>query len=938
MTANVRNESASASPKGAAKPFAIGGVAALAILFVAFALRVYRLDAVGLEGDEAFSVKAAYSGLSDIVHLVSTTDPHPPLYYSLLHGWCLLAGSSEFAVRFPSVVANVLTIVFVVKLADFYSWRYAGLVGAILLALNPYQVWYSQEARVYAPVALFGIVAVYYALLFLRKDKALHLGLYGVFILLSMYSHYYAGFLFVFVNLLLLSAMWDKTTRRPTLLRWLGAQAIIGVLYFPWLVYARDMALSYTPFKRGTVDLLAIVKESLVSYSLGLSMPQSTGFILSLGFLAIVIAGLIFAGRSAGIRPAWFIYSFAVGYLLTPITLGFLVSLFRPLFQARYVMVSAPAFYLVLGLGVVGLYTRARPLGVAAGLFVVCTQAYSLHNYFYDYTYAKTDFPKAITYIENHLQPGDAILLDGWSQTLQFWYYYTLRAKQPAPSYLFPLAEPNRWDVTPERLDEIMARHRGVWLLDYDVLSDDPERRVESYLAKNYYQALYKRVELNRVVYYASGPEAAPNTTPLSISCGQDAILKSLSISSTSVRPGELLPLAIDWQATSEKPRDYAVSWRLLDSSGRIVLQRDSEPDSGFWPTSTWTRGQEVIDRYAMPIPTFLPPGQYSLAIVPYDKASGAPCEVRQGDDAPPVDIVQSARVQVLDAPPAGAIDEPSPSNTSHFAFGELNLLGYDLYGQSFKPGDSIVARLFWQAAKDVGQNYELTARLLTDKGEVVQEKRSGVGPPWFPTSQWRAGRMIATYVDVPVPPRTSSGTYRLSIVMRADGVGENTFSGFPEITVISRERTFQIPPITYPTRVDFGGIVELLGYDLQPGPNEVLTAGQEVKLTLYWKALREVPDSYKVFTQLLGEDQKIYAQHDSVPLNGEAPTSSWVQGEVLEDSYKMTVRPEASTGKYRMVVGLYDPTKGNRVPLADGSGDAFVVASFLVNSPGVRP
>jgi len=159
--------------------------AALTIVFVAFLIRIYRLDAVGLGGDEAFSIEAAYSGFSSILRMASASEPHPPLYYSFLRMWYLLTGTSEFALRFPSLVANVLTIAFVLKVADLFSWRSAGLVGAALLALNPYQVWYSQEARMYAQVALFGLIAIYFALRVLREGKLLYLGLYAAFMLLS---------------------------------------------------------------------------------------------------------------------------------------------------------------------------------------------------------------------------------------------------------------------------------------------------------------------------------------------------------------------------------------------------------------------------------------------------------------------------------------------------------------------------------------------------------------------------------------------------------------------------------------------------------------------------------------------------------------------------------------------------------------------------------
>ncbi|MDO8673274.1 MAG: glycosyltransferase family 39 protein [Dehalococcoidia bacterium] len=907
-------------------------------MVVAFGLRVYRLDAVGLEGDEAFSIQAAYSGLAGIIHMVSTVEPHPPLYYSFLRGWFTLTGTSEFALRYPSLIANVLTIAFLIKVANFFSWRHAGLVGAVLLTLNPYQVWYSQEARMYTPAALFGLIAIYSALLFLRGGKLRYLGLNTVFTVLCMYSHYYGIFLFVFTNLLLLSAMWRE--RRPGLdfYRWLGGQTIVALLYFPWLAYASDIALTYTPFKRGTIDLLSIVKEGLVNYSLGLSVPRDTGFVLSLGFLAVVIAGLWFAGQIRDKFPAWLKYSFVAGYLLAPLTLGFLVSLFRPMYQARYFMVSSPAFFLVLGLGLVGLYRRAPLLGLAAGLFVVSAQSYSLYNYYYDYAYVKTDFADAVAYIESHGQPGDAIVLDGWSQTFQFWYYDTLRIKDPLPSYLFPLAEANGWDLTPGKLDNIMAKHKGVWLLDYDVKAYDGDRLVENYLARTYYQSLYKQVGWNRVVYYTPAPSTPTRPIPFDVTCGQDASAKNLRIPTTSVRAGEILPLSVDWQATAAKVKDYSVSWRLLDSKGRTVLQRDSDPASGFSTTSNWTRGEELTDRYGMLIPVFLPPGQYALSIVPYDKGSGTACMLRQGDRQVPADTVQLARVEVLDAPPLGTIDEPSPAYKARFAIGELNLLGYDLNGKSFKPGDSISARLFWQATKDVARDYEVTARLLNEKGDSVQEVKASVGPRWFPTSHWPAGKIAADYIDLTVPFSASSGIYKLSLAVRADGLNESTVSSFPGMAVTSRVRVFNAPAIAYPTATDYGGVIELLGYDVQPAPDRPLAAGQELSLTLHWKSLKEVKDSYKVFTQLLGDDQKIYGQRDSIPLDGLAPTNEWAPGEIIRDNYRLPVQPGAPNGKYRLVVGLYEPVTGRRIPLANGAGDAFVAAVFDTAGPVTRP
>src|ERR1700680_4056429 len=97
--------------------------AAMAIVFVAFVLRMYRLPAMGLEFDEAFSVQAALMDWRSLFALLATSEPHPPFYYSFLKAWIPIAGSSEFALRFVSVFANVLTIAFLVAIADSFGWR-----------------------------------------------------------------------------------------------------------------------------------------------------------------------------------------------------------------------------------------------------------------------------------------------------------------------------------------------------------------------------------------------------------------------------------------------------------------------------------------------------------------------------------------------------------------------------------------------------------------------------------------------------------------------------------------------------------------------------------------------------------------------------------------------------------------------------------------------
>jgi len=97
---------------------------------------------------------------------------------------------------------------------------------------------------------------------------------------------------------------------------------------------------------------------------------------------------------------------------------------------------------------------------------------------------------------------------------------------------------------------------------------------------------------------------------------------------------------------------------------------------------------------------------------------------------------------------------------------------------------------------------------------------------------------------------------------------------------------------------------------------------GHAIQLTLYWQALHEMSVSYTVFTHLLDAEEGLWGQMDSIPLRGEAPTTSWVSGEVVTDEYEIVVDTDAPPGEYVIEVGMYDASTGERLPVYDTSAE----------------
>ena len=103
----------------------------------AFALYAFRLTAPSLTGDEAFTAVFSQWSLREILRALRSTEPHPPLYYLLMHAWIALLGQSELALRFPSFIPGVLLVPLTYVLSRQGGQACAGIWAAALLGFAP---------------------------------------------------------------------------------------------------------------------------------------------------------------------------------------------------------------------------------------------------------------------------------------------------------------------------------------------------------------------------------------------------------------------------------------------------------------------------------------------------------------------------------------------------------------------------------------------------------------------------------------------------------------------------------------------------------------------------------------------------------------------------------------------------------------------------------
>ncbi len=402
------------------------------ILLLAFLLRIAYLDAQGLWWDEAFSFSLSIADFPTLTEDVVHDKVHPPLYYTLMHFWLAL-GHEEYLLRFFSVLWGVASVSIMYVAGRTVGGKRLGALAALLLAVSPFNVWYSQEVRMYSLTSMLVLAASVACLRLLRGDTLINWTAYGLLSLLALYSEY----LYLLVALGHGVFLVILRRRYPAILRkWFFCMVVVGVLFLPWLLAVFDTGGFYS----ASISWIAPARISdlfwtLYSLSVGLTSDPSNPLYLAAALIALSLIGYGLAttrqeprdeqGRVAAI---WI-------WLVLPLLLTFLISLDWPVPQKRSIYIDRffnpllPAFLLLVGLGIQRAVSarRARRAISALGLTIlVIATGSSMHNLYYDNDYARDQWREAIAYVNACGQPGDLVLVRPHDYVPL--YYYQLEA------------------------------------------------------------------------------------------------------------------------------------------------------------------------------------------------------------------------------------------------------------------------------------------------------------------------------------------------------------------------------------------------------------------------------------------------------------------------------------------------------------------------------
>ena len=872
----------------------------LAITLLAVLLRVLRLDFQPLWWDEGYSLYFATQPLADML-AQTAQDIHPPLYYALLHGWIGLFGASPVAVRLLSVTIGVLTVPLAYAVGRFLGGSRVGLLGALLLAVNPLHIFYSQEVRMYGLVALLGLLSTMCALWLLLGDDRRGKGqeargkgqgargkgqeargkgqetnsnfeirisnllpascifIYGGYILsttAALYTQYYAAFLPLACTLF---ALWHWRRAPRRLLGWLGAQLVIVLAYLPWLLYAAPQLVPYVAQK--------VVKDA--DRPLGL-----------LAYFARHLAAFA-AGHGEGPLARWW----WLGLLVLPLIAG---GLWLQVADRRSQVASRKSQVTDCQSPIENRHptnhqspNRSQRLTAdcqgrrfPAGLDSPAGAGYDLLNLA---IYQPTNLPtyQSTIFLLNTLLVPLAI---GFVLNLRYPFF------PPRGERLLLLALPSFVLLAALALEGLWGRLRHV-----------------GWLALGLFLLLSA---LSLGSFYAVPRYAADDYRPLI------AHVQALA------RPDDVVFCVFPWQVgyfrsyAPEGPQALRSPSPAWGEAVRQALDAPLAEGRHLWFPAHLALGgmlEGTIEQYLL-----------SRAYPVLNEWHG-----------PNTRLLGFAAAELLDEGPGGV----------DFG-GRVRLIG-SRWGPSSLTADNamLAVELTWQRLADMGADGHVVLRLADGQGRSWARRDSVPQGGSYPFPLWPQGDGVRDRHGLLVAPGTPPGDYelRLSVVGGEEGraldvldeqgrpKGTELLLAIVQVTMPAAPPSPAQLPIEHRQHLNLDKSVRFLGHSGGEGP---LAPGDLLSVSLFWQARRDLDEELIAFVQLLDGEGRLVAGWEAPPGAG-YPSSRWRAGDLLHTQAALRLPATLADGRYTLIAGLFRAV--DKARLQAGRRDHITLAPVRV-------
>ncbi len=629
--------------------------AVLGLVLIASALRFYRIAAQDIWGDEAFSISLSLKPLSYVV--AGAADTHPPFYPLVLYSWLKIVGipiasAGALTTRALSALVGILAVplTYVVARRAAPARPRVAWFSAVLAAVSPLLVYYSQETRMYELATVLALGSAYFALSpsLGKKDAAGYL----VFALLAVYTHYSAFFLIAAENVYMVLVWWRNSRHMR---RWALLQAAVVLAYLPWIAVQTSFlsgkaSARFDEWSWRGIEM--VFGKTFLAFGMGLTADWPWLHIGAALFLAVAILGIVsilipghrdhpvlgqatpggslaeHAART-DLRPWMAPLCFTV-----PVVIAWLVDPVMPFFFERYVLVALPGFCITAGLGLDFIARRRSLVAVLALSVLVLFNGWSLWNYYWNDSYAKGKYGQMMAYVASQMRPGDALILNNPLQKPLYDYY------QPhgLPAIYLPDGAPLEDPQTRRQLSDYGMGHSRLWLVMFGNPAEyDPTGYLQRWLGAHAFKTLSRGyVDASLALYVMPSGSAAIHGTVTAM-LGDSISFAGYDLDRDELAPGETLQLVLHWQCRAPVGSSYKVFAHLVgamnpETQSPVWAQMDGEPVGGSRPTATWQAGEAIDDLYGLQLPGNTPPGDYTLEVGMYDPATSGRVAVWDAD------------------------------------------------------------------------------------------------------------------------------------------------------------------------------------------------------------------------------------------------------------------------------------------------------------------
>jgi len=914
----------------------------LLIVVVAFATRLYHLNAQSLSYDEAVSDYLTRLGTIEMIRWTAS-DVQPPLYYSVLKIWTTVAGHTEYSLRFLSLAFSLLAIPLFARLGARLNSPNAGVFAALVAAVHPWYVWHAQDARMYSLLLLLSLWSTYLLLDWLGRTCAHHPGAAKIAGLLvfcyaaCLFTHYFSICLISYHLLTVLAVAWHRRSAN------LGKRFLVNVLlpaavlYVPWTPIVLQTYEADTSFWRGSLKLSQTASQGLVALfvgGIGETVTQHTGQVLAL-IMAAVLVSLLLATNPNRQQQGTIV--FCLGLVLIPASIVYALAALVPKFNPRYIFPASIGLPLLWGFGAAQ-PTRTRFPATARLLLALgaisfgCFQG--LRGMYWDKRLTRPQFREAILSIVSSRAAHEPVLLVS-GHIYPVWQYYAPGIPYTPLPNLRVLSVDKRlsWDVK-DTLSNVLSQSDGIWLLSWQDEIVDPMGIVPFILEnaghveeQRYWHVGVRHYRFSQPPDFSSEPRIQHPTD-----CNFEGQIVLLGMSQTSTRE-----LTLFWRAETHPLPEIRSLIQLQDSQGHPIRRIHAGPGGDTYPTNLWRNEEIGFGRVALQLPPGTPPGQAQVLVSAYDARSGQALDIIDQAGNPQGQLCRAGQVRI----PGNTIGvnveaalQDHGLRQAHVVWPGITLLGVSpCPSTSVAPGAEVSLALLWQSTAPLPR---LGLELSTVSPSRTICASAGDLSPGYPTNQWTTNEVVLSWHEFTVPADSPGGSVLVAANPVRDGISLSPQAPLCTLEVEHVERDYQVPKPLWPADATFNRLARLVGVDVSQSS---LKPGETLSVTLYWQAIATATENYSVFVHLLGPDGKVQAQYNGPPVRGRRPTKGWLPGEVLRDPVVLTLDTNAPAGPYHLEIGFFQPNLPGmpRVP-ATGENVGPGADSAIVGEVTVRP